>query len=324
MQINEIQLLSEDDFLPTMKNENRIWREKNVTDGYFESFDGSKLHYIKTVPNNPKACIVIVHGFCEFFGKYHEFIWYLYQLGFAVYMHEQRGHGYSEGKLPEHDLVHIDSYKTYVEDLHTFLKKIVNPETTNLKKILFAHSMGGAVSGIFLVKYPDFFSAAVMSSPMFKMLAMKKYNNMQKSLLKFYVRLFRKSKKIGAGQHHFTGIPDYKNSSTRSEVRFNYLYEQRIEDKHYQTAGATFGWAIASIDATKWLSENANKITIPIDIMTAGQDTLVDADGFKEFKENVPQAVFHNYPDSRHEIFNASDSTRKKYYMDLFKILESY
>ena len=35
---------------------------------------------------------------------------------------------------------------------------------------LFGHSMGGCVSALFLEKYPDTFKAAVLTSPMLKML----------------------------------------------------------------------------------------------------------------------------------------------------------
>ncbi|MBR4745535.1 MAG: alpha/beta hydrolase, partial [Clostridia bacterium] len=67
--------------------------------------------------------------------------------------YEQRGHGFSQGKGKEPDVVHVDSYREYVEDLKAFMDHVVNPQTEGLKHILYAHSMGGAVSALFLEQY---------------------------------------------------------------------------------------------------------------------------------------------------------------------------
>ena len=102
------------------------------------------------MPGKPKASITIVPGFCEFYGKYHEFTWYLYQAGYAFFFLENRGHGYSARMCEEMDIVHIDSMKTYARDLKEFLDKVVVPQSPEQKKILWAHSMGGGVSVLFL------------------------------------------------------------------------------------------------------------------------------------------------------------------------------
>jgi len=41
----------------------------------------------------------MVHGFCEFFGKFHETAYTFYEQGYSVFFVELRGHGYSENHL---------------------------------------------------------------------------------------------------------------------------------------------------------------------------------------------------------------------------------
>ncbi|WP_051204887.1 alpha/beta hydrolase [Butyrivibrio sp. VCD2006] len=319
--MNKIDFLGEDDFLEVMQSENLQWQNTSTKQGDFSSFDGTKLRFYCAVPEAPRAVITIVHGFCEFFGKYHEYAWYLYKSGYAVYFLEQRGHGYSEGKLKEPDVVFIDDYDTYVEDLKSFLDKVVFPETEGLKKILLAHSMGGAVSTLFLEKYKNYFDAAILSSPMLKM-----KNNTSPLLIKLlsiYSFLFGKRKTIAPGQRHFDPTPVFENSSTLSKARYDYMFEMRKKDWHYQTYGASIGWALASLKVTDRIMKGAPSLKIPITVFTAGQDHLINPEGYTKFAELVPDAKFIHFEKSRHEIFNADDESRKQYFAKVLEILDT-
>lgn len=321
--ITNVTLLGEDDFLPAMENENRQWRKEHVTRGQLRSFDGTKLNYYVATPKAPKASIVIVHGMAEFWCKYHEYIWYLYQAGYQVFFMEQRGHGYSEGKVAEPDLIYVDNYKTYVEDLLIFIDNIVVPASDGLKKFMIAHSMGGAVGTLFLEKNPGYFDGVILSSPMLRM----KAGQMSPAvlfLIKLYATLFGKKKKLGPKQKHFNPNTPIETSSAKSKPRFEYQLNYRRKDEHYQAGSATFGWAVASMSVTNTLPKQYDRIKIPVNIMTAGDDHLVDITACDEFKAKVPQAVIHHYPDSRHEIFNADEATRKQYFTDVLRILGEY
>ncbi|MCR5214964.1 MAG: lysophospholipase [Eubacterium sp.] len=320
---NNIYFLGEEDFLPAMEGENRIWRDRYVMDGRFSTRDDIRLNYYKTEISNPKAAIVIVHGYCEFWGKYHEYAWYLWQAGYKVYFLEQRCHGYSGGKLAESDIIHIDSFKTYVEDLKEFMDKVVMPEAGELPLYILGHSMGGAVSALFLALYKDYFKGGVLTSPMFKI----QTGDMPPSKIKaakLYMKLFGKQKSLSPGQNHFDPKPHFETSSTLSEARYNYLFNQRLLDNNYRTAGASLGWVMAAIDVYKLIMNNASNIKIPIALMQAGLDTLVEAAGFDEFMKLVPQARLYRYENSKHEIFNAGDQERKKYFKDVLDTFEEF
>ena len=318
---NELTFLGEEDFLPVMENEIKKWRKENVTRGSITSFDGTHLNYYIASPNNPKACVVIVHGMAEFWPKYHEYAWNLYRAGFKVFFMELRGHGYSEGKCKDPNLIYIDNYNTYAEDLKIFMDKIVEKESEGLVKLMIAHSMGGAIGTLFLEKHPDYFKAAILSSPMMKM----KAGNMSPALvliLRIYAKIFRKEKSLAPNQKRFNPNTPLEKSSAKSKPRFEYQLNLRRKDDHYQACGATFGWALASLKVHDDIMRHASKIHIPITIMTAGDDHLIDPLGYDEIAERVPQAQFIHYESSRHEIFNADEITRKKYFADVIHILE--
>lgn len=314
--------LGEDNFTEVMETENRRWREKYVKQGTLRSYDNTALNYYYALHEKPKAVVAFLHGFCEFWGKYHEYAWYLHGAGFSVYFLEQRGHGYSEGKNREIDVAHIDDYGTYVEDFRIFMDKVVRPSSGNLKKILIAHSMGGAVGTLFLEENPGFFDAAILSSPMLRL--KNKTSPVLIEALRIYSGIFGKRKKIAPGQHHFDPTPVFEGCSALSRPRFDYMFEMRKKDWHYQTYGASIGWALASLKATERLMKNAGKIKIPVTVFTAGNDHLIDPEGYRAFAGLVPQAQFIPFEKSRHEIFNADEEDRKKYFACVLETLEEY
>ena len=317
--MSDIAFLGEDDFSASMNGENRRWRNDRVSQGSLRVSDGISLNYYKAVPENPKGAIVIVHGFCEFFGKYHEYAFYLYQSGFQIYFPEQRGFGYSGGRLKEWDLVYIDDYDTYVSDLKTFMDEVVVPETEGLERILLAHSMGGAVSTLFIEKYPAYFDRVILNSPMLKLKSEPPF--LLRKLFAIWVGLTGKAKEPAPGQERFSEKPDFENSCCLSPARYDYVFEMRLKDEHYRTSTPTIGWALASFKTHKRIMDGASAIKMPVTVFTAGNDTLIADEGYRLFKERVKHAVFINFEGSKHELFNAADEDRIRYFKEVLRVL---
>ncbi len=322
MSEHNISFLGEEDFLPVMENENRIWREQHVDNSGFVTRDGIRLNYYRAEVPNAKAAVVMVHGYCEFWGKYHEYAWYLWQAGFTVYFLEHRCHGYSGGKMPEPDMIHIDSFRTYAEDLHEFMDQVVKPKEGDRRLLVLGHSMGGAISALFLETWPGYFSGAVLTSPMLEM-STQNMSGFKVALVRTFMILAHKQKDLCPGQHHFDPTPKFATSSTLSEARYNYLFNQRIADSHYRTAGATFGWVFAAIGVKKLILRHADRIRIPITLFQAGMDTLVEPRGFDDFMARVPHARKSLYADSKHEIFNAGEGVRQDYFREVLDCLDA-
>lgn len=313
-----IHFLGEKDFIPAMETENRQWREEHVANGHFVTRDGTRLNYYRADHPEPKAVIVMIHGYCEFWGKFHEYAWYLWQAGYTVYFLEQRCHGYSGGKLPQFDVIHIDSFDTYINDLREFMDKIVRPSTGDLPHLMLAHSMGGAVGALFLGTCSGYFDGAILTSPMLRLQTGSMTPRKIKAI-KTYIKMTRSQKRLCFGQHRFIPEPKFPNTSTVSKARYMYVFKQRIFDSHYRTAGPTFGWVMAAVDVNALIMERAPRIKIPVVLMQAGIDTLVDPAGFDEFMARVPQARKYYYKDAKHELFNAGTKERVRYFKDVIR-----
>ncbi len=138
-----IMIPEEANYQRTMKRDVEPYLRSYEKDGYIESYDKTAIYYRTYRIPQAKAGIVISHGFCEFAEKYREVIYYFLQNGYSVYVPEHRGHGYSDRIVVDGEKVHVEDYEQYVQDLHFFVKNVVEP--TEKRKILFCHSMGGAI-----------------------------------------------------------------------------------------------------------------------------------------------------------------------------------
>ena len=287
-------------FREAMKTTVRPWLEDTVTCGRFTSFDGAKICYYRALNPEARGVIVMVHGFCEFFGKFHETAYDLWESGYTVYFIEQRGHGGSDRSVSRLDYVDVEDFSDYVEDLKQMMDKVVLPETNGLVTraavagstgiraagklplLLYAHSMGGCVSTLFLEKYPEYFRAAVLSSPMLKM-TFGSIPLWQVKTLMFVSRLLGWNEKTMPGQNGFDPEkPDFEGSASLSRARFDYQWDLRADPASggiYTMNGGTYRWGRAAWKATQELLKGEEKITIPVLVCQAGLDYFVDNEG---------------------------------------------
>jgi lysophospholipase len=314
-------LWGEEDFIANTQTIGEDFRKKHYTDGFFTANDGTKLHYTFVKNEQEKAAVVISHGFCEIIAKYDETIYYLYQLGYSVYFIDHRGHGYSGRKVPEFDKVCIGSFDEYVDDFRQFMDEIVKKNSPDTTYLLFAHSMGGAIGALFLEKYPDYFKAAVLSSPMIKM----RCGKMPDWLVWICIgwgHLVHWQYHYVPGQHGYDDTYDFDNSCSLSRARYDYVYKLRQVTPEYQTSSGTYGWVEAGQRASGKIMKNAGRVQIPVLLLQAGIDDLVRLDAQERFAKESGNTKLVRFPDAKHEIFNAATDTREKYYHEVFSFFE--
>ena len=82
--LNKIRVLDEESFPSYMAEENLNFRKEHIYQSDFSSFDGLSIRYYKT-DKRDKGCIVILHGYCGFFGKFHEMCEIFYRQGYQVF-----------------------------------------------------------------------------------------------------------------------------------------------------------------------------------------------------------------------------------------------
>ena len=110
-------------------------------------------------PRQPRACIVISHGFGEHSGRYEKLAQRLGELNLVVVRYDLRGHGRSQGKRG-----HASSYDMYLSDLGHAID-LARERHPGLPTFIFGHSMGGALVLNYAIRRPDKLSGVIASAP---------------------------------------------------------------------------------------------------------------------------------------------------------------
>jgi alpha-beta hydrolase superfamily lysophospholipase len=132
-----------------------------LIDGTAETLQGhaGDLH-VELWPN-PEAryVAVLVHGYGEHIGRYHQAAADLVAHGAVVYGPDHRGHGRSAGER-----VLIADFEPVVEDLHLVVQR-VRELHVGLPVVLLGHSMGGMIGARYAQRYGGALAALVLSGP---------------------------------------------------------------------------------------------------------------------------------------------------------------
>jgi acylglycerol lipase len=107
----------------------------------FKGYGGANLYYQCWLPDmEPRAVLLIAHGLAEHGGRFSGVVDHLVPRGYAIYVHDLRGHGRSEGQR-----CYVTRFEHYLYDLEAFLA-IVRREQSNCCLFLYGHSMGGTIA----------------------------------------------------------------------------------------------------------------------------------------------------------------------------------
>jgi len=111
-------------------------------------FTGQKdfklLSHQWTIPN-PKAKLILIHGFGEHAKRYEEEAVFFNQAGYTVHAYDHRGHGKSEGRM-----AYMERFEFLVKDLKTFIDEEVE---ANEPYYIYGHSMGGLAVVSYIINY---------------------------------------------------------------------------------------------------------------------------------------------------------------------------
>lgn len=315
--------LSEENFKETMEQEVEPYLERYMTDGFVENGE-FKLYYRMFQTGTAEKAIVISHGFTEYADKYNETIYYYLKAGYDVYIMEHRGHGNSTREVEDNSLVYISSFDDYQSDFKQFMDTIVVPNNGSKPLYLFAHSMGGAIAVRFLEDHPEYFSAAVLSAPMMDVNTGSTPEPIANMVAKVS-SIFGKSKSYVMGYGPYTAEYDLEGSSTASAARYEYYFSKESENTLHQGASPSYGWLKSAIAETKHVlkKENLAKISVPILLFQAENDSLVEEEGLYKFASGVDMITFKFAEGSKHQVFSAGNETMIPYYNTIFAFLDS-
>ena len=257
---------------------------------------------------SPQGTAVIVHGFTENADKFSEIIHSLLENGFSVVAYDQRGHGRSWRRpgIDDLSLSHADRFEDYVGDLEQVIAQVLAGMPRPW--VLFAHSMGGAVSALYLEKHPDTFARAALCAPMIA-------PDRGGLPLAAGRLLCGGAKALGLGKKRmfvskpYSGPEDFETSCATGRERFDWYDALKAEKPLFQNNGPTYGWTLEALNVTaKILAPGAvERIAAPVRVYTAEVDGSVLPDAQEAFVARLKDGRRTLVKGSKHEIYRSAD-----------------
>jgi lysophospholipase len=271
----------------------------------------------------PRGTVVIVHGFTENADKYAELIHSLLRNGYCVVAYDQRGHGRSwrDTSISDISLTHVERFGEYVDDLQAVCVGVL----AGMPKpwLLFAHSMGGAVSALFLEDHPGVFAKAALCAPMIAP-NLGGLPAFAAKLLCASARGLGQEKKRVIASKPFAGAEDFRTACATGRERFAWYDALRVKIPAFQNNGPTYGWTREALWASKAvLAPGAvERIDIPIRLFTAEDDNSVMPDAQAAFAARLKDGRRTLVPGSRHEIYRSPDAVLFSWWREILRFWE--
>ncbi len=254
-------------------------------------------------------------GRIESYVKYAELAYDLFHLGFDVLIIDHRGQGRSGRLLADPHLGHVNRFNDYVDDLAAFWQQEVQPGPWR-KRYILAHSMGGAISTLFLQRHPGVCDAIALTAPMFG-IVIRMPSFMARQILNWAEAhpRFRDGYAIGTGR--WRALPFAINVLTHSRQRYRRNLRFYADDPTIRVGGPTYHWVRESILAGEQVLAGAGDDATPTLLLQAEEERVVDNrmhDRFCELRTAAGHPVEGGRPlvikGAYHEILFEKDAMR--------------
>lgn len=272
-------------------------------EGNFKGVRDINIYYQAWLPDeNVKAVILIVHGIGEHCGRYMNVVNHFVPLGCAIYGLDHIGHGKSGG---EQEIV--KKFDDFTDTLRIFYEMIAAWQSGKPIFIL-GHSMGGAITSYYLIDHQDDFNGAIISAP-----AVKIGEGISSFTIFMSKILSAIAPKMGVLALDASAI------SRDPEVVEAYINDPLVF--HGKTP-ARLGTEVLS--AMMRITEEADKMSLPMIIVQGSDDLLVDPSGAQMLydKTSSTDKTINIYDGMYHEVFNEPD--RDRVLIDVEDWLESH
>ncbi len=282
--------------------------------GIFDEFTGKggvPIRYAAFEQANEKGALIILHGKSESYIKYAELVYDLQDLGLSCYLMDFRGFGFSGRMLGDDpQKVYVGRFDDYVDDLKTFMDTVVAAKP-HAKIFLLAHSMGGCIAARFLEKYDGSVDAAVLNAPML-LIDTGSFPPAIAYAIASLATVLGSGPQYALGQGPRDGDPYFfEATTTHSYERWSKWEEDLIPNNtEIRSGGATYGWLKRSMEAGFFSRLEAARVTAPVLLLQADEDTFVRPEGQDIFCGRAADCTSVFVSGSRHEILMETDAIR--------------
>ncbi|WP_434321791.1 alpha/beta fold hydrolase [Haemophilus influenzae] len=260
-----------------------------------------------------RKLMILVNGRAENMLKWTELAYDFYHQGYDVLLFDHRGQGYSQRIIPQKG--HLDEFCFYVDDMAKIIEKVTALFSYSTQHLL-AHSMGALISTYYLANCDHRINKAILSSPFY---GIPLKHPIRDELIIALMNI------LGQGERYVFGKGDYQqthleyNELTFCKTRMKWMNRINRKNPAIHLGGPTFRWVHLCLNAIKHLPKVIPKIEIPILILQAEKEKIVDNKNLEKLTALFPNARCEVILNAKHEILFEQDKLRKE---TIFKMLE--
>jgi acylglycerol lipase len=254
-------------------------------DGYFKGVGNANIYYQAWLPDgNVKAILLIVHGLGEYCGRYTNHVNQFVPQGYAIYGLDHLGHGKSDGEREV-----IERFADYTEPV-TLYYQMIKGWHPDIPVFILGHSMGGLITCSVLIDHQTGFKGAILSAPAVKV--SDSISHVTITIGKIFSRIAPKVGVIKLDASAISRDPGVVEAYINDPLIFHGRTPARL--------------AAEILKAMIRVSEEAQKITLPLLIVQGSEDKLVDPQGAKMLynKAGSRDKAIKVYEGLYHEIHN--------------------
>lgn len=293
--------------------------------GYFTSSEGKKQIYYDIIQpeGKPKAVIQVVHGMCEYFGRYKEFAEFMAAEGYAVAGDDHLGHGRTaEKKEDQGFFAGNNGWRFLVRD-EKKMTDILKEKFPDTPIIILGHSMGSFIARLYASWYSDDISAALFMGTSAGIPA-----SAAGAAVKILENAAGTKTHLETSQGMFYHFLTRRVPNRKDELDWITRDKEKIEFFKQDPMGNFAFTAGAYRDLVKLLNEISAKDwayslpkNLPIMLMSGEEDPIGDyGKGTKKVYRRLITAGMKNvsvrlYVDARHELIN--ELNRSEVYEDI-------
>jgi lysophospholipase len=297
---------------------------------YFETQDGARLRYgfwpayESCIGESPPKTVIIFQGRASFIEKFDVAMLGLQKRGYDVWAFDWRGQGLSTRLLPERHKGHIDSYDTYLRDIHELLHTKILPRMQGTF-IVLGQSMGSHLALRYIMDHPGIFDIAVLTAPLFDL----NTGGYSTSMARF---ICQTACRIGLGESFVLGHDVYDprkepfegNMLTHNRATFFHHRLMQKNNPDLSIGGVTYQWVDATFQSIDILMqpEKIQNIKIPVLIISAGQEVVVDNSRVEQVASWLPRGSYVLYPEARHQILSETPEIMAQFWQDFESFVE--
>ena len=267
----------------------------------------------------PRGAVVVSPGRTEPIEKYFETVEALAARGYAVLVHDWRGQGLSHRLLADRRLGHARGFKDFLGDysalVAAFAPRMPKPW------IALGHSMGGCLTLLALASGQDGFGGAILSAPMLGISTGRVPITVARTLATVLTTAGRSGSPVfrsRADQTFETNILTHDRARwERNEALIASWPDLALGDP-------TWGWLGFALSATRALQTGPGvaRIAIPVTVVIAGEERLVDNAGARRVAGQLPHGRLVEIPGAYHELLQETDAVRSAFWREFDQLAD--